>query len=484
MARYSNITIVAPEGTTQQSDDHLVCLPADWSTVLRFFLFNYVAHAFTVWSRPGETASEKVFSAVLAFFLPVSGLGRGIDAIYRGALLGRGLWTNLFGSATNATQVRTAVRAGALGILVRTQIWKGETRDTARNYCFALNDERWESSKLRGVLCQVRASIRSQVQVSLDNNSQTFSDAYQIEVDGDESAIRPPDLSSNRHVNGITSTPERFGYRIMELPRTSENLIVTPKDQEEEGGTEEANGEETAKLHIPQASNVAVALIAVLQIVYAGYGVLTVTGDQFDRFGYSAFHLTVLPYLVMSVVNLVGNLLTPTYPGITLVGTATSDEVHRRAGIVQSTIGYIENLSSFEETTNSADEMGNYTVIVYECSQNMTRYVQDSDYENTPMHYDNSIPHSLQICFDKECRRTHKGILKVPSGRPKPVKHPWAFCCKEAFRIEVVTQTMDPDGIRLIRCCALWMQLLHRRYPDPDFGALHQDLRLAVIHYA
>ncbi|EDU46307.1 predicted protein [Pyrenophora tritici-repentis Pt-1C-BFP] len=416
MARYSNITIVAPEGTTQQSDDHLVCLPADWSTVLRFFLFNYVAHAFTVWSRPGETASEKVFSAVLAFFLPVSGLGRGIDAIYRGALLGRGLWTNLFGSATNATQVRTAMGK-----------FKVERRAVSQSA--PRSEVNFTNAKV-SISCQVRASIRSQVQVSLDNNSQTFSDAYQIEVDGDESAIRPPDLSSNRHVNGITSTPERFGYRIMELPRTSENLIVTPKDQEEEGGTEEANGEETAKLHIPQASNVAVALIAVLQIVYAGYGVLTVTGDQFDRFGYSAFHLTVLPYLVMSVVNLVGNLLTPTYPGITLVGTATSDEVHRRAGIVQSTIGYIENLSSFEETTNSADEMGNYTVIVYECSQNMTRYVQDSDYENTPMHYDNSIPHSLQICFDKECRRTHKGILKVPSGRPKPVKHPWAFCCK------------------------------------------------------
>jgi hypothetical protein len=34
---------------------------------------------------------------------------------------------------------------------------------------------------------------------------------------------------------------------------------------------------------------------------------------------YAAFGLTLLPYLVMSVVNLVGNLVTPTYPTLYMV---------------------------------------------------------------------------------------------------------------------------------------------------------------------
>lgn len=42
-------------------------------------------------------------------------------------------------------------------------------------------------------------------------------------------------------------------------------------------------------------------------------------GDQVDRYGYSAFGLTVAPYAWMSFVNLCANLMCPEYPSMYLV---------------------------------------------------------------------------------------------------------------------------------------------------------------------
>src|SRR2546423_328016 len=51
-----NITITVPNGTTDHGDPHLLCLPAKWSDIALFFFGNYLAHAATVKSLPGEPA--------------------------------------------------------------------------------------------------------------------------------------------------------------------------------------------------------------------------------------------------------------------------------------------------------------------------------------------------------------------------------------------------------------------------------------------
>ena len=55
-------------------------------------------------------------------------------------------------------------------------------------------------------------------------------------------------------------------------------------------------------------------------------------GDQIQRYGYAAFGLTVAPYLLMSIVNLLGTMLTPDYPCLYLVSSEVMDEAARREG--------------------------------------------------------------------------------------------------------------------------------------------------------
>lgn len=145
----------APGDVFQVDQDNLICIPARWTTVARFFVLNYAAHAFTIWSRPGEATIEKIFAMALAFFFPVSGLGRGIDAIYRHASFhcGHGLLKGLFGFGSNDYEIHKAARAGALAIVAREQIGLDHKhRQDASSSCFALNHENWQYATLQCTL--------------------------------------------------------------------------------------------------------------------------------------------------------------------------------------------------------------------------------------------------------------------------------------------------------------------------------------------
>jgi hypothetical protein len=79
--------------------------------------------------------------------------------------------------------------------------------------------------------------------------------------------------------------------------------------------------------------------IAVFQLAASSYTLYQTKGDQISRFGYAAFGLTVAPYLVMSVVNLMAALLTPDYTRIYVAKTDVMMEAQRRHGIFEGIIG-------------------------------------------------------------------------------------------------------------------------------------------------
>src|SRR5512140_2053324 len=68
-----NITITVPVGTQNHSDPHLLCVPAGVDDVLKFFIVNYIAHAFTVIMPPGATTFERAVIVLMALFLPATG---------------------------------------------------------------------------------------------------------------------------------------------------------------------------------------------------------------------------------------------------------------------------------------------------------------------------------------------------------------------------------------------------------------------------
>jgi hypothetical protein len=107
-----NMTISVPPGTSDHGDPNLLCTPTKWLDILIFFFANYLAHAATVKALPGECAEDLAFAVLLAIAFPFSGVARGLEAVMRHASLYR-----------HSNDLRTAARAGALCIVVRTESW-------------------------------------------------------------------------------------------------------------------------------------------------------------------------------------------------------------------------------------------------------------------------------------------------------------------------------------------------------------------------
>lgn len=58
---------------------------------------------------------------------------------------------------------------------------------------------------------------------------------------------------------------------------------------------------------------------AVLQILYSSIELYEARGHQFDRFGYAAYSLSVIPYVLMSLTNLLASTFAPQYPSLFIV---------------------------------------------------------------------------------------------------------------------------------------------------------------------
>jgi hypothetical protein len=96
-------------------------------------------------------------------------------------------------------------------------------------------------------------------------------------------------------------------------------------------------------------------VIALAQIMFATVSVYKSRGDQFERYGYAAFSLTVLPFAVMSFANLVANILSLGYARLYLVETPELIEAQERGAIVMGVVGKLE--TEIEHTLEVAFEM-------------------------------------------------------------------------------------------------------------------------------
>ncbi|KAL8853750.1 MAG: hypothetical protein Q9221_001393 [Calogaya cf. arnoldii] len=83
-------------------------------------------------------------------------------------------------------------------------------------------------------------------------------------------------------------------------------------------------------------------LFSIIQTVYGGYSLYKARGTQIERYGYAAYGLTVLPYMMVSVINLIGSLLSSEYETIYLVHSATMDEMKLRGGLCDGVVGTLE----------------------------------------------------------------------------------------------------------------------------------------------
>ena len=59
--------------------------------------------------------------------------------------------------------------------------------------------------------------------------------------------------------------------------------------------------------------------MAIFQVLYGSWELYLARGHQFERYGYTAFSLTLVPYIAMSLLNLLAAIVEPQYPCVFLV---------------------------------------------------------------------------------------------------------------------------------------------------------------------
>lgn len=74
------------------------------------------------------------------------------------------------------------------------------------------------------------------------------------------------------------------------------------------------------------------------QSVYACYTLYKAIGNQIDIYGFTAFGLTVVPYALMSVLNIIATLVTPSYPCMFLVETPDLEEARAGGGLFAGSV--------------------------------------------------------------------------------------------------------------------------------------------------
>jgi hypothetical protein len=114
-----------PSNATVPWTDHgipgLVCTQTRWSSLVLFFLGNYVAHCATIMSYPAETWTERAVAITGALLFPSSGLRRAVGAIRRRPRL------------RPLNSIQRALASGAMCMVVRTKDWEPRTGEIIRN---------------------------------------------------------------------------------------------------------------------------------------------------------------------------------------------------------------------------------------------------------------------------------------------------------------------------------------------------------------
>ncbi|THW38347.1 hypothetical protein D6D21_07831 [Aureobasidium pullulans] len=311
----TNITILVPNGTTQHGNERLLCLPITsnyWpsiSAVIVFFAANYLAHAATVKSSPGDATLVQACNAILALMFPMSGLLRALNAIFRY-------------SRSAKTCLEKACNAGALCMVVRDRHWQPPA-----------------SSDLRvGVKHRLRNdnntdAINSELIIYLPTYARDYSSSWlHFDSAWAQSYVDP----SLKRIHGTHKLAE--GYTFAVVPR---DTVLFPKTDslDDKGSVSD----------ISASISILKAVASIVQIIAASTTLLSHRSDLIDRWGYASYHLTVIPYLFMTLINLVSNVVIADYPCLYMVRTDTMIEAEKSGGRFEGEVARTKTLAGEED---------------------------------------------------------------------------------------------------------------------------------------
>ena len=104
------------------------------------------------------------------------------------------------------------------------------------------------------------------------------------------------------------------------------------------------------------------ALIAIVQLGASIMTLYRARGDQINKYGLPAFGLAVVPYAVMSLLNLVGTLMLPEYPALYLVESEIMHEATSRGSHFGCVVGRVKPDDQIFHVTGGKQIRGRFEV--------------------------------------------------------------------------------------------------------------------------
>ena len=123
----------------------------------------------------------------------------------------------------------------------------------------------------------------------------------------------------NRSIHGHIRVPPGYSLAVPADKAYTEHLIARDLQP-------------TADIRIHRASGIMQMLVSVVQIVAALYTLYSTEGAQIARWGYAAYGLSVLPYALMSVMNILSASIVGEYASGHVLRTPVLHEAERREG--------------------------------------------------------------------------------------------------------------------------------------------------------
>lgn len=287
-------------GFEHHGDCNLLCRPAAWTDIVVFYLGNYVAHAATIVTTPGESPAHTLTTFLIALLWPGGGVRKGLEAILSGAIFAR-------------TELERAARSGALCAVVK--------RPDA------------------GTAYQLTATKTGHPQTSYGTMPRYA---------GTESQRRPILNTSpwprkrasfcSTKVHGFCSLPE--GYDLVMVPpwaRFEDDKDLAPFYRHMWPFT---CGSRPPDPHttICSSHSLVEILVSVIQFAFAMATLFRTRGDQVALYGYAAPGLTILPYAWMSLINLLGHVVRPHYDTMFIVHSPDLEDLRGNFGVT-GTVG-------------------------------------------------------------------------------------------------------------------------------------------------
>jgi len=151
------------------------------------------------------------------------------------------------------------------------------------------------------------------------------------------------------NIHGMYRLPE--GYRFSNVPSDAVVAGVDPNGRvaDEHIPARLPWMKQKRRTGIATSYNVSKSLIAIAQTTIAALTLYKSRGDQIERYGYAAFGLTVVPYIIMSILNLLAQIATPDYPMLYMVQSPEMEEARQRGGIFDGVVGALLPTQSLQD---------------------------------------------------------------------------------------------------------------------------------------